>query len=135
MEDWDLDTADTSNRPLFMNKNGRKLTTTGLAYIISLYASPARVLRPDLIPGKLSPHSFRHSKAMHLLQSGVNIIYVRDILGHVSMKTTEIYARADSKQKREDLENAYQDLIPKASTDGVWESDQELKKWLRSLGR
>lgn len=135
MEDWDLDTADTSNRPLFMNKNGRKLTTTGLAYIISLYASPARVLRPDLIPGKLSPHSFRHSKAMHLLQSGVNIIYVRDILGHVSMKTTEIYARADSKQKREALENAYQDLIPKASTDGVWESDQELKKWLRSLGR
>lgn len=64
---------------------------------------------------------------MHLLQSGVNIIYVRDILGHVSMKTTEIYARADSKQKREALENAYQDLIPKASTDGVWESDQELK--------
>lgn len=135
MEDWDLDTADTSNQPLFMNKNGRKLTTTGLAYIISLYASPARVLRPDLIPGKLSPHSFRHSKAMHLLQSGVNIIYVRDILGHVSMKTTEIYARADSKQKREALENAYQDLIPKASTDGVWESNQELKKWLRSLGR
>lgn len=135
MEDWDLDPADTSNRPLFMNKNGRKLTTAGLAYIISLYASPARVLRPDLIPGRLSPHSFRHSKAMHLLQSGVNIIYVRDILGHVSMKTTEIYARADSKQKREALENAYQDLIPKTSTEGVWENDQELKKWLRSLGR
>lgn len=135
MEDWDLDPADTSNRPLFMNKNGRKLTTAGLAYIISLYASPARVLRPDLIPEKLSPHSFRHSKAMHLLQSGVNMVYVRDILGHVSIKTTEIYARADSKQKREALENAYQDLIPKTSTEGVWENDQELKKWLRSLGR
>lgn len=135
MEDWGLDSSDTSNRPLFMNKNGRKLTTAGLAYIIALYASPARVLRPDLIPEKLSPHSFRHSKAMHLLQSGVNMVYVRDILGHVSIKTTEIYARADSKQKREALENAYQDLIPKTSTEGVWENDQELKKWLRSLGR
>lgn len=135
MEAWAIDKADTSTRPLFMNKNGRKLTTAGLTYIISLYASPARVMRPDLIPEKLSPHSFRHSKAMHLLQSGVNIVYVRDILGHVSMKTTEIYARADSKQKREALENAYQDLIPKPANDGVWESDQKLKEWLRSLGR
>ena len=135
MEDWGLDSSDTSNRPLFINKNGRKLTTAGLTYIIALYAFPARVLRPDLIPEKLSPHSFRHSKAMHLLQSGVNMVYVRDILGHVSIKTTEIYARADSKQKREALENAYQDLIPKTSTEEVWENDQELKKWLRSLGR
>lgn len=135
MEDWDLDPTDTTKRPLFMNKNGRKLTTAGLTYIISLYASSARVLRPDLIPEKLSPHSFRHSKAMHLLQSGVNIVYVRDILGHVSIKTTEIYARADSKQKREALENAYKDLIPKPSTNGVWESDMEIKKWLRNLGR
>lgn len=135
MEDWGLDSSDISNRPLFMNKNGRKLTTAGLTYIISLYASSARVLRPDLIPEKLSPHSFRHSKAMHLLQSGVNIIYVRDILGHVSIKTTEIYARADTQQKREALENAYQDLIPQTNIEGVWENDQELKKWLRNLGR
>ncbi|WP_262905801.1 tyrosine-type recombinase/integrase [Parabacteroides gordonii] len=36
---------------------------------------------------------------MHLLQAGVNLVYIRDILGHVSIQTTEIYARADSKQK------------------------------------
>ena len=57
------------------------------------------------------PHSLRHSKAMHLLQAGVNLIYIRDILGHVSIQTTEIYARADSKQKREALEAAYADII------------------------
>lgn len=36
---------------------------------------------------------------MHLLQAGVNLVYIRDILGHISIQTTEIYARADSKQK------------------------------------
>lgn len=44
---------------------------------------------------------------MHLLQAGVNLVYIRDILGHVSIQTTEVYARADSKQKRESLEAAF----------------------------
>ena len=44
---------------------------------------------------------------MHLLQAGVNLVYIRDILGHVNVQTTEIYARADSKVKREAIEKAY----------------------------
>ena len=55
--------------------------------------------QPELIPKKISCHSIRHSKAMHLLQAGVNLVYIRDILGHVSIQTTDIYARADSKSK------------------------------------
>jgi transposase len=47
---------------------------------------------------------------MHLLQAGLNLIYIRDILGHASIKTTEIYARADSKQKRDALEKAYAEI-------------------------
>ena len=54
----------------------------------------ARLLNSDIIPEKISPHVFRHSRAMHLLQAGVNLVYIRDILGHVSIQTTEIYARA-----------------------------------------
>ena len=42
----------------------------------------------------------RHSKAMHLLQSGVNLVYIRDLLGHVSVQTTEIYAKTDSRNLR-----------------------------------
>ena len=49
---------------------------------------------------------FRHSKAMHLLQAGVNLVYIRDILGHTSISTTDVYARADSKQQREAYEMA-----------------------------
>jgi len=51
-------------------------------------------------PDKISCHMLRHSKAMHLLQAGVNLIYIRDILGHVSVQTTEIYATADSRAKK-----------------------------------
>ena len=64
---------------------------------------------------------------MHLLQAGVNLIYIRDILGHVSIQTTEIYARADSKQKREALEAAYIDIIPAMDKmAGSWEKDSKL---------
>jgi len=90
--------------PLFFNNRGEKLTREGISYILSTYANLARREQPDLIPSRLSCHSLRHSKAMHLLQAGVNLVYIRDILGHVSIQTTDIYARADSKAKREALE-------------------------------
>ncbi len=75
----------------------------------------------------------RHSKAMHLLQTGVNLIYIRDILGHRSIQTTDIYARADSKQKREALEKAYVDVIPESKGEYQWEKDKNLLDWLQSL--
>lgn len=72
---------------------------------------------------------------MHLLQAGLNLVYIRDILGHVSIQTTEVYARADSKQKREALEKTYAPILPQTELDKPsWEADPELKKWLRSLG-
>ncbi len=79
---------------------------------------------------------FRHSKAMHLLQAGVNLVYIRDMLGHVSIQTTEVYARADSKQKREALEAAYVEVLPSLEEEKTsWEKDSELKSWLKSLGK
>jgi site-specific recombinase XerC len=73
---------------------------------------------------------------MHLLQAGVNHVYIRDILGHVSIQTTEVYARADSKQKREALEAAYIEVIPQAEgTMRSWEKDSKLKSWLKGLGK
>lgn len=49
---------------------------------------------------------------MHLLQAGVNLIYIRDLLGHVDVSTTEIYARAETEAKRIAIESAYQSLTP-----------------------
>jgi site-specific recombinase XerD len=133
MKENHLDRPAYNQRPLFANNRGEKLTNSGVTYILNLYANSARVLNPDLIPGKISPHTLRHSKAMHLLQSGVNLVYIRDILGHVSIQTTEIYARADSKQKREALESAYTNVIPAQANEGIWEKDSKLREWLKNF--
>ncbi len=77
-----------------------------------------------------APH-FRHSKAMHLLQAGVNLIYIRDLLGHVDLATTEIYARADTELKRQALEKAYPNLI--SSELPAWTQGQDLLDWLTRL--
>lgn len=77
----------------------------------------------------------RYSKAMHLLQGGINLIYIRDILGHVQSSTTEVYARADSKQKREALEQAYSNVLPVPSGNASWDDDSELRNWLKGLGK
>lgn len=135
MKENNLDKAAFNQRPLFSNNRGEKLTNSGVTYILNIYANNARTLKPELIPEKISPHTLRHSKAMHLLQAGVNLIYIRDILGHVSIQTTEIYARADSKQKREALEAAYVNVIPTQAYQGVWEKDSKLKEWLKSLSK
>ena len=119
--------------PLFFNSRKEKLTRAGVTYILKTYADMARQVNQELIPCIISCHSLRHSRAMHWLQSGVNIIYIRDLLGHTSTQTTDIYARADSKQKREALENAYIDLIPAKAKERDWEKNQDLLNWLKGL--
>lgn len=71
---------------------------------------------------------------MHLLQAGINIVYIRDFLGHVSVLTTEKYARADSKQKREALEAAYKDVIPEKGRFDSWEGNDDELDFLTNLG-
>jgi site-specific recombinase XerD len=132
--DFKLDTVEKHMRPLFFSRVGDKLTTAGISYIVKKYANAARIINSDVIPDVVSPHILRHSKAMHLLQSGVNIIYIRDFLGHKSIQTTEVYARADSKQKREALESVYINILPQQTGEGAWEKNSTLKNFLKNLG-
>lgn len=117
--------------PLFYNDRKEKLTRAGVYYILKNYANSAREIDQKLIPEKISPHSLRHSKAMHLLQAGVNLVYIRDILGHESVQTTEVYARADSKQKREAIEKAYVEVIKKEEP--IWANNDNLLEWLKNF--
>ena len=119
--------------PLFQNSRKERLTRAGVTYILKTYAGLARKINPSIIPEKISCHSLRHSKAMHLLQAGVNLVYIRDLLGHVSVQTTDVYARADSKQKREAFEKAYVDLNLHVDKSKSWEKDGNLLEWLKSL--
>jgi integrase/recombinase XerD len=119
--------------PLFSNKRGEKLTRAGVNYILKKYAKIARAKNPPLIPDKLSCHCLRHSLAMHLLQAGVNLVYIRDILGHESVQVTEVYAKTDSKLKREAIERAYTDTTPKVAPS--WLANNDLLVWLKSFNR
>lgn len=92
-----------ADEPLFVNRKGEKLTRAGIQYIIDKYVSTARGRHPELFKNKITNHCFRHSKAMHLLEAGVNLIYIRDLLGHTSVVTTEIYAKTNPKVKEEQL--------------------------------
>jgi len=117
--------------PLFCNNRKEKLTRAGVTCILKKYVAMAKAKNPVMIPDRLSCHSLRHSKAMHLLQAGVNLIYIRDFLGHQSVQTTEIYARADSAQKREAIEKAYTDVVKKEIP--AWIENHNLLQWLKGL--
>ncbi len=119
-----------SDYPLFFNNQCNKLTRKGVAYIISKYIPSAR-LESTQVPKRLKPHQFRHSKAMHLLQAGVNLIYIRDFLGHVDLKTTEIYARHDTEAKRKAIEKAFPNIVDKNLPE--WNEDKSLLTWLNNL--
>ena len=80
-----------SRNPLFTNRGNHPLTRAGVTYILKKYAAQAQGIGVKDISEEITPHWLRHSKAMHLLQSGVNLIYIRDLLGHSDVSTTEIY--------------------------------------------
>lgn len=129
-----LNGAEYKDKFLFVNRTGRQMTRAGVAYILKKYVEAARAEHPELIPDKFSPHCMRHSKAMHLLQAGVAIIYIRDFLGHESVKTTEIYAKADGKSKREALDAAYSAAIEDANVPkSSWNNDSDLMAFLKKL--
>jgi len=116
--------------PLFTNSQHNRLTKEGVAYILGKYAAQAHEVS-DVVPAKVKCHMLRHSKAVHLLQAGVNLIYIRDFLGHTDIKTTEVYARADTELKRKALENAYPDLVDSNLPD--WNNNSNLMSWLQRL--
>ena len=125
-----LDKPWKNEYPLFTNNQHHKLTKEGVTYIISKYVASARK-ESTLLPQKVKNHMLRHSKAMHLLQAGVNLIYIRDFLGHVDLKTTEIYAKVDTEMKRKAIENIHPDLIDPNLPD--WNKDQALLSWLSEI--
>lgn len=124
-----LQTADKADSPLFFNHQHGKLTRAGVTYILKKHCKDAREDNP-LIPAKISPHVMRHSKAMHLLQAGVNLVYIRDFLGHAQIKTTEIYAKTDTETKRKHIEGVQIRIDPNLPD---WAKDKSLMAILTDM--
>ena len=109
LEEHRLDQPGRDDHPVFFNQHRARLSRGGITWIIRKYQD--QIPDPLLAGVTISPHILRHSKAMHLYEAGVPLPYIRDILGHVELSTTEIYARASTEAKRKALEAAYQDIV------------------------
>jgi len=84
---------------VFLNRQGHPLTRFGLHTLVERHTVTARRQMPSLRAKKVSPHTIRHTTAMHLLQAGVDINTIRAWLGHASLQTTHLYAESDLKMK------------------------------------
>jgi integrase/recombinase XerD len=115
--------------PVFFNQHHQKLSRGGIAWILRKYQ--AHATDPALADAQLSPHVLRHSRAMHLYDAGVPLPYIRDILGHVDLSTTDIYARASTEAKRKALEAVYDQVVSAELPE--WNQDPELLTWLANL--
>ena len=126
-----LDKPGHDDHSLFVNQHGSKLSRGGIAWIIGKYQAQAQAGEPALSSADISPHVLRHTRAMHLYEAGVPLPYIRDILGHVELATTDIYARASTEAKRKALEAAYTDIVTHDLPE--WNHDPGLLSWLASL--
>jgi integrase/recombinase XerD len=90
--------------PLFQNARGSRLTRHGARYVLLKHLRRAASSMPTLARAGISPHTMRHTKGMHLLQSGVPLVMVKDFLGHVDLKSTDVYVQADLEMKRKALD-------------------------------
>lgn len=125
-----LDDPTRVDMSLFRNQKHTRFTRWGVRYIVKKYSDQARLVRATF-PARVTPHTLRHTKAMHLVQAGTPAIIVRDILGHVDIQSTEVYARADLEMKRRALERAG---IATPSADlPSWQQDPDLLRWLQAL--
>jgi site-specific recombinase XerD len=123
-----------SEEYVFVNQKKQQLSRWGISYIINKYVEMAKASEGFDVQFSVTPHVFRHSKSVHLLQAGVNLIYIRDLLGHSDCSTTQIYAKADTETRRKALEAAYSDILPTNNLPD-WSDDKNLMDFLVSLSR
>jgi integrase/recombinase XerC len=119
------------DKPLFVNRYGAPLGASGVRFKLAQYVQAAVIAAPSLSSKKISPHSFRHATAVHLVAAGVDITVIRSWLGHAHLDTTNYYAQANLDTKREALTR----LNPSAMVNKPprWRRDASVLAWLDSL--
>jgi integrase/recombinase XerD len=115
---------------LFVNHRGQPLSRFGVRHILSQRLEAARSIAPTLARKRLHPHSMRHSTAVALLKSGVDLSTISHMLGHASPTTTNRYAKVDIEMKRKAIAKL-RPVSRKSRT--PWVKDSTILDWLESL--
>jgi site-specific recombinase XerD len=116
---------------LFVNRYGEPLGASGVRFKLAAYVEAAAKTMPTLRSKNITPHSFRHATAVHLVSAGVDITVIRSWLGHVSLDTTNHYAQANLETKRKALEQIGVPATGKHQPS--WKRDPSLLAWLDTL--
>jgi integrase/recombinase XerD len=118
---------------VFRNHRGEPMTRFGVRYLLRRYAERAETSAPTLAVKRVHPHTYRHSAAVHLLRSGVDLVTISHWLGHASVETTNRYAAVDLETKRRALERAGPVVGTSQVTVTAWRTDASVLEWLESL--
>jgi integrase/recombinase XerD len=116
---------------LFVNRFGQPLSRSGIAEIISRHVRKASTTMPSLRGLNVTPHTIRHTTAMHLLQSGVEVNVIRSWLGHSSIATTNRYIEIDLEMKRKALQTC--EVGREEPQLAGWRSSPDILTWLETL--
>jgi site-specific recombinase XerD len=115
---------------LFVNQRGQPLSRFGVGYLLDKYLQRAQATVPTLRGKRLHPHCVRHSTAVHLLKSGVDLSTIGQWLGHASLNTTNKYATIDLDLRRQALAQAH---APVTEMLAPWRHDATILEWLEAL--
>ena len=122
----------SQSAPVFLNDRGTRLTRFGVRLILNKHLAKAAEQHASLKHKRLHPHSVRHSTAVNLLRSGVDLSTIAHWLGHVSVNTTNKYLSLDLDAKREALAKA-KPLVKGCRHSAAWRKDRDLIAWLEAL--
>jgi site-specific recombinase XerD len=115
---------------LFYSTHKKKYYRNSINKMINKLIKNLSIKYPNYFHGNYHPHSFRHTKATHLCNNGTSYFYVKDFLGHSSIKSTEIYATPDSKKQREEILKNAESINTKNKYNNVKKED--LENWLKN---
>lgn len=118
---------------LFVNARGEPLTRFGIRHILRTRIASAATKCTSLAGRRISPHSFRHSTAMHLLQSGVDLTVIQRWLGHVQLATTHAYVEIDLEMKRKALAACTSPVDADKGLRKILDENRDVISWLKRL--
>ena len=117
--------------PIFANRYGRPLRASGVRFRLRQHVSAAAKQHPRLLAKHVTPHTFRHTAAVHLVAAGVDVTVIQSWLGHVHLDTTFLYAQANVETKRKAIEQV--EGTARAARPPRWKREPALLAWLDSL--
>ena len=128
--------AGIESQAVFLNARGKRITRFGIGHIVAKHAARAARTCPSLKGKKVTPHTFRHTIALHLIQSGSDISAVKEWLGHADINTSSLYVEINIEMKRKALDACPPPVSPHTDLPDkpLWH-DPQISRFLQELSR